>query len=381
MPLHGENKLPVENLRDAQNAYRLILTNKEAGEMPQARRTPLFADYHLHYTDWAEKMGKKLKITVDKERRNLRRWQETLGTLPINRITKADINRHLMKRKEEGCCNRTLNLDVIVLGNCLKFARDVEGLIKHVATEEIKPLDHKAPTRTLVTEADIEKICAEATKLNEQGMPVYHNGQQLSDYVHFMLFSGARRESAAHVKWADVDFENRRVMLVKTKYSKVNMVVTFNDRLEKLLREMKARMLDSPWLFPNPWRLTSQANFRKTFDRVREKTNLETFNYHDCRHFFISWAVMSGVDTMTISKWVGHEDGGVLIGKVYGHLNDAHLQAQAKRLSFGTFTAQEPAPAPAPEPAPANMVDLSKMSAADLLAALVNLQKKDAVAA
>ena len=41
--------------------------------------------------------------------------------------------------------------------------------------------------------------------------------------------------------------------------------------------------------------------------------------------------VMSGVDFMTIAAWVGHRDGGVLIGKVYGHLANEHRKAMAGR--------------------------------------------------
>jgi hypothetical protein len=33
--------------------------------------------------------------------------------------------------------------------------------------------------------------------------------------------------------------------------------------------------------------------------------------------------------------WVGHKDGGILIGKVYGHLSNEQAQAQAARLNFG----------------------------------------------
>jgi hypothetical protein len=32
---------------------------------------------------------------------------------------------------------------------------------------------------------------------------------------------------------------------------------------------------------------------------------------------------------------VGHKDGGILIGKVYGHLSNEHAQAQAARMNFG----------------------------------------------
>ncbi len=43
---------------------------------------------------------------------------------------------------------------------------------------------------------------------------------------------------------------------------------------------------------------------------------------------------MSGIDFMTIAAWVGHKDGGVLIGKVYGHLANEHRKAMAGRMNF-----------------------------------------------
>jgi hypothetical protein len=42
-----------------------------------------------------------------------------------------------------------------------------------------------------------------------------------------------------------------------------------------------------------------------------------------------------GVDFMTIAAWVGHRDGGVLIGKVYGHLANEHRKAMAQRVNMG----------------------------------------------
>jgi integrase len=67
---------------------------------------------------------------------------------------------------------------------------------------------------------------------------------------------------------------------------------------------------------------------------VRESAKLPSFGFHDCRHHFISMGVMSGIDFMTIAAWVGHKDGGVLIGKVYGHLANEHRKAMAGRMNF-----------------------------------------------
>jgi integrase len=58
------------------------------------------------------------------------------------------------------------------------------------------------------------------------------------------------------------------------------------------------------------------------------------FRFHHCRHHFISMAVMSGVDFMIIAAWVGHRDGGVLIGRVYGPLAKKHRTAK-ERVNFG----------------------------------------------
>ena len=56
--------------------------------------------------------------------------------------------------------------------------------------------------------------------------------------------------------------------------------------------------------------------------------------FHDLRHFFASTCVMAGIDFMTIAGWLGHSDGGVLVGKVYGHLADEHKRRMADNLSI-----------------------------------------------
>ena len=70
------------------------------------------------------------------------------------------------------------------------------------------------------------------------------------------------------------------------------------------------------------------------FSKIRSGADCPGFGFHDCRHHFISYAVMSGIDYLTIARWVGHKDGGILIGRVYGHLTDVHARKQAQRLQF-----------------------------------------------
>jgi integrase len=67
---------------------------------------------------------------------------------------------------------------------------------------------------------------------------------------------------------------------------------------------------------------------------TREATGLPDFGFHDLRRFFASRAVMSGIDFLTVSRWLGHKDGGILLGKSYAHLANERRKTQASRLVF-----------------------------------------------
>jgi integrase len=211
---------------------------------------------------------------------------------------------------------------------------------------------------------------------------VYDQGEMLVDWIRLMQYSGARRNAALRARWDHVDWKNRQLHLF-TKRNK-EVVLTFNLKLEAHLQDMQRRRPVgddgqlSPYLFPSP-RPGKKAgymhSFQKTLDTVRVAAKFPRFNPHDLRHYFISMCVMAGVDFMTIAEWVGHNDGGVLIGKVYGHLAPGHREAAAKRLNFffGNQVGNQ-VPKPAEPTAPAPAMDLTKISAADLLRLLQQAQ-------
>src|SRR5258705_11217299 len=104
--------------------------------------TEKFASYVPHYTSWHAKMDAKSNLNLDKGRYLLESWAATFGpSKTLRAITRADINRHLEARKAAGLSNRTLNLDVVALGNLLTFAKK-EQLIDNVVTDDVEPLKH-----------------------------------------------------------------------------------------------------------------------------------------------------------------------------------------------------------------------------------------------
>lgn len=69
------------------------------------------------------------------------------------------------------------------------------------------------------------------------------------------------------------------------------------------------------------------------------KTGMKRITHHDLRHLFATMCIESGVDIPTVSRWLGHKDGGALCMKTYGHLREDHSFVQAQRVNFGATVA------------------------------------------
>lgn len=282
--------------------------------------------------------GKKTATLVT-EKAHYERWRIALGHIDLEKIRASHILGMLNRLRAERA-PRTCNLALVCLRHVLKAAKR-DRFLKVLPTEDIPWQKVEKKSRRLITKAEIELICA-------NGLDVSKNGQQLSDYLRFLALSGAREQEALRIRWEDVNFSGKLLTIGSDGDTKNREArhMDLNPALEGPLRDMHSRRApDSKWLFPSPQRGEKDEpahTFRESMKLARTAAKLETFGFHDCRHHFISFAVMSGIDYMTIVRRVGHKDGGVLIGKVCGHLSNEHAQAQAARLSFGPSVAVLP---------------------------------------
>jgi integrase len=355
---------------EAQDEFRQLLVERREGVVRHVGRCPRFADYAKDiYLKWLVTSGKK-PDTVVTEKSHLNPWSESIGQLYLDKIQPRHVTAHIQKLKEKGKANRTCNLSLVVLRNVLKKAKE-DGFIKVLPVDGIKWQRTEKKARRLITREEIALFCAASVATSK-------NGSQLSDYIRFLSLCGAREQEAIKLRWDDVDFDGRLLTVgadADTKNREARRV-DLNPELEAHLRDMHGRRApDSQWIFPSPQR-GERDERAKTFresllltraaagwvcqdcerlsfgvaaldacpqcrgNRMAKREpglpeHFQRFGFHDCRHHFISYAVMSGIDFMTIARWVGHKDGGVLIGKVYGHLSNEHAQAQAARLNFG----------------------------------------------
>ena len=324
--------LAAQTPAEAQEELRTVMVERQENRLRHIGRSPTFADYLDNtYLPLLDGSGKK-PDTITTENAHYNRWRESLGHLRLDKIRPSHIQKTLTALRAKRS-PRTCNLALVCLRHVLKAAKR-DNYLKTLPTEDIAWQRTETKARRLYTLAEIESVCDAATTASK-------NGKQFGDYIRFLAYSGAREQEALRVRWSDVDFD-RNILTIGAEGDTKNREtrrVDFNPALEKHLLEMKQRRApDSQWLFPSPQRGDKDERsltFRETLKLARTAAKRESFGFHDCRHHFISFAVMSGIDFMTIARWVGHKDGGVLIGKVYGHLSNEHAQAQAARLNFG----------------------------------------------
>lgn len=157
-----------------------------------------------------------------------------------------------------------------------------------------------------------------------------------ADLVRFLAFSGCRISEAKQVLWQDVDFERGEIRIHNAKRSKttsahdlrfVPIITAMRELLERLHCAENPKPTD---------RVCVLGECEKSLTRACKIVGASRITHHDLRHLFATRCIEAGVDIPTVSRWLGHVDGGVLAMKVYGHLRRSHLQESAKLVTFGT---------------------------------------------
>jgi integrase len=329
-------KIPLKatTLEAARDEMADLKKQKRVEGLPHTGLRPLFSDYadkYLEFHRGVSDSGKKTR-TIEREGHSLVHWKAAIGNVRLDKITRPMVTNLIKSRLAAGIKPRTVNIDVIVLRNVLNEAKE-DGLVAHLPTDGIKPKKVKTPVRPLLRPAQFDELCKGAAECGK-------NRVQVTDYLRLLAYSGARRDEALALKWEDVNFERKFLRIGADGSSKNSKAryVDFNPELEALLKAMTSRRTpDSEWLFPSPQRGETDKptkTFRDSFAAARKKAKLLWVGFHDLRHYFASMAVMSGIDFKTIAEWLGHQDGGMLVGKVYGHLLPEHRKLMAERLVF-----------------------------------------------
>jgi integrase len=182
-----------------------------------------------------------------------------------------------------------------------------------------------------------------ATQFNDLVQEIENNGtwcaRDCSDMVQFLAYSGCRISEAINITWKDVDGARGVIWVhgdpktgTKGGNSRaVPIIAPMRQLLERLSAEPR-EPLDTYRRARKCVLVFTECTV--TLTNACEKLGVPHLTHHDLRHLFATRCIESGVDIPTVSRWLGHKDGGALAMRTYGHLRDEHSQAMAAKVSF-----------------------------------------------
>ena len=175
----------------------------------------------------------------------------------------------------------------------------------------------------------------------EMGAGHSRDSMNCGDFAAGLAFTGCRVGEAREIAWRDVDFEGGEIVVrgdAKTgtknwELRRVPLIPDASALFHRMRSERPGESLDA--------KVFRVAECQKALDRACKKVGADRITHHDLRHLFATRCIQSGVDIPTVSRWLGHKDGGALAMKTYGHLRREHSIAQAQRVTFATVTPKQ----------------------------------------
>jgi len=162
-----------------------------------------------------------------------------------------------------------------------------------------------------------------------------------ADLAAGLAFTGCRIGEAREIAWRDMDFDAGEVVVrgdakTGTKNWELRRVPLIPDA-RVLFKRMRSEHSDES----QDTKVFRVGECQKSLDRACKRVGADRITHHDLRHLFATRCIESGVDIPTVSRWLGHKDGGALAMKTYGHLRREHSIAQAQKVSFAPVTTKQ----------------------------------------
>ena len=285
-------------------------------------------------------------------------WQRgQFDTFPVRHVTHDvifELREHLLNRAEvrmarrwrasthhrkaRGFAPTVVNQTIWVLGKLLDIAVEKRVVIENpFATVGTlrggvwltrQPKKKELPDRSVVERVFAELRVVPKKDLYDSGRQTFfqNRANEAADHAEFLALTGMRLQEANSAMIEDDRGEVLRVRGTKSETSA--RVIPVHPALRRLLDRLKRHRASGPLLAAK----TSLAPLKRACSRL----GVGILTHHHLRHYFATVCIESGIDIPTVSRFMGHADGGVLALKTYGHLRDEHALAMGRKIDFSS---------------------------------------------
>ncbi len=327
----ADRKLALRRLAELKNRIGNLVASDESG-----------LSFEETAERWLAVTAHELKPrSLERRRTSLKGFSLFFRGLALRNVTKAHCERWLTERGPK-LAAQTFAHELTALKRTFDYAVE-QGLILGNSASHIRRRKIRQAKITIPNREQFQQLIT-AIRLSDGRADSQRKATPGADLIELLVYSGARLGEATALRWRDINFAGGTVTITGgeagTKNSEAR-TIPMTDALRGLLTRLHEERQPTPDDEVSPIK-DAKTTLRKACKRL----GLAPFSHHDFRHMFATTCIEAGVDIPTVSRWLGHKDGGALAMKVYGHLRDEHSAAQIKKVSF------------APVQEPANMVSL-----------------------
>jgi len=286
-----------------------------------------------------------------------RRAVDEYGDRLITEIQPAEIQRTIMRMKDQGYAQKTVKTQLGVLRMILSHAvvHDPPYILSNPA--EYVTIPRGLPkTKRSAPEDDVMQIIMDSVDTAYFGL-----------FPYLLLYTGCRRGEALALTWGDIDFKGKTISITKeivytnglptVKSTKTEAGVRTVPLLPALCERLEARLTDDStgYIFQSPDGRPMQENaFRRHWahyckdaglvrDEPETKTRANGTEYqvhhykptitpHMIRHGYSTILYEAGVDAKTAQSLMGHADIHTTL-QIYTDIREKHRAAEIGKLT------------------------------------------------
>ena len=285
-----------------------------------------FEEYSKEYLKFSK--SNKAENSYKRDITSLKSLVSYFGNKALNHITPRLIEQYKIKRLEE-VAPRTVNIELRCLSHMFNKALEW-GYISDSPYTGVKLLTFQKNPPRFLTKDEVQRL-------------LDHSSNWLRPILIVMLNTGIREGERATMRFKDVDFEKKRLLIHSSK-TKSYRAIPMNKKVEETLlwlkdnyislnsyNTLKRKPHQREYIFCNE-EGSPVLKIRKALANACKKAGLKGVTPHTMRHTFASHLVMSGVDLNTVQRLLGHTS--ISTTMVYSHLTEDHLARGVEKLSW-----------------------------------------------
>jgi integrase len=153
--------------------------------------------------------------------------------------------------------------------------------------------------------------------------------------VVLALTTGMRQAEILSLKWEDVNFEHKRVVLSDSKNGEKRGVVLAATSLDILKKLHGGKNHISPYVFPSSRSEYEPASIRHAWEDAVQVARIDDFRFHDLRHCFATEMAAQGVSPVQLRFLMGHKSFSMTAR--YTHVEEERMREDVEKMARKVF--------------------------------------------